>query len=641
MALLPNASVAIDDTAGAFGGGTGYAIVLAAVALSADITPRVFASTTGLLAQHGYNQGVDYSSLHFEGTKQPIIFVGLPIVTAGTVGRQNSAGVLGTSVVSIAAGPQGFLEETDASVVVQNPGTLGVSGITFNLSLDGGKTTKLIRLGTASSYTVPYVGIVINFGAGTLLANDTYTFSTTAPMWDSAGITAARLALAGQLKLARSIMVIGDIQNSTFAGYITTELNNYETSNNRFCYARAQVRDRLPLASKSKTSVTMTGNPNLTFVAAGFTVTRSAGSWITDGFAVGDVPVFAGTVSNNSGNKAITALTATVMTFASGVVNEGPVGGVTVTDSEGLVFAATTATRSIGSWLADGFRIGDSVTFAGTASNNATKVITALSATVLTYASGGVAETISSYLVTATKGETMATWVSLMDSGFASVDAQKRIDLGLGRGRVLSPITAWMFRRPCQWAFSIREYQHDLQIPAWRKSDGPFLGWDMQDVAGNNVVEFDERTNGGGLAARFTCFRTYGNGPNGTFGALSLTRMTEGSLLSRTHNLAVANLACTVAQAETENAIGQVLQLNPDGTGTDASLGKIAERVNSALQINLLQAKSEGPRASSATWSPSKTDVLSVPGAALTGVLDLRINGTLEQIKTTVRILNG
>jgi hypothetical protein len=641
MALLPNASVAIDDTAGAFGGGTGYAIVMSCVQQSADLTPRVFASTKALLAQHGYTPGVDYCALHFEATKQPIIFIGLPTVTAGAVGRQSSALVTGTSAITVTAGPQGFLEETDASVTVLNGGTIGTSGITFYLSLDGGKTLKLVRLGTATSYTVPYVGIVINFAAGTLIAGDTYTFSTTAPMWDSAGLTAARLALAAQTKTARSWIVVGDLQNSTFAGYVTTEVNNYETANNRFVYARAQVRDRLPLAAKSQITNRMTGAPSLTFSAAGFTVTRASGSWIADGFAVGDVPTFAGSASNNGTKTAITALTATVMTFASGIVNEGPVAGVTVTDSEGLTFAATTATRSIGSWIADGFRVGDSVTFSGTVSNNGTKVITALTPTVLTYASGGVSEVIGSASVTAVKGETLSAYTALMDTTFASIDAQKRIDLGLGRARVLSPITAWQLRRPIQWAVSIREYQHDLQVPAWRKSDGPLDGWTLEDNAGNTVVEYDERTVGGALAARFTCARTYGNGPRGAFIALSLTRATEGSLLSRTHNLAVANLACTITQAETEAAIGQVLQLNADGTGTDASLSKIEQRVNSALQINLLQGKSEGPRATSAVWRASKTDVLSVPSASLTGVLDLRLNGTLEQIATTVRVLTG
>lgn len=640
MALIPSASIAIDDTAGAFAGGTGYAVVMGCVQKNADVTCRVFTTAPAIIAQHGYSPAIDFCAMFFEATRQPVIFLGLPTVTAGTVGRQNSAGVLGTCAISIAAGSAGYLEETDSSITVVTGGTIGTSGITFNWSPDGGRTQKLVRLGTANSYTDPYLGIVINFAAGTLIAGDTYTFSTTAPLWDTAGITAAQAALTAQLKLARSFNIIGDISNSTFAGYITSMVNAYETAVQRFVYARTQVRDRLPVATKSKVVVNMTGSPTLTFAAAGFTVTRSAGSWISDGFAIGDVPTFTGTVSNNASNKAITALSALVMTFAAGIVNEGPLPGLVVTDSEGLVFAATTITRSIGSWFADGFRVGDSYTVSGTASNNGTKVITVLTATVLTYASGGVAETIGSALVTIVKGETMAAWVSLMDSGFVTVDAQKRIDLGLGRARKLSPVTGWMFRRPVAWAAAIREYSHDVQIPCWRKQDGPMDGWDLTDGAGN-TVEYDERTNGGALAARFTCFRTYANGPNGAFVALSLTRATEGSLLSRTHNMAVANLACTITHAETENAIGQVLVLNSDGTGTDASLSLIEERVNSQLQNNLLQQKSEGQRASSATWRASRQDVLNTTGATLTGTLKLLLNGTLEQIKTTVRVQTG
>jgi hypothetical protein len=183
----------------------------------------------------------------------------------------------------------------------------------------------------------------------------------------------------------------------------------------------------------------------------------------------------------------------------------------------------------------------------------------------------------------------------------------------------------------------VREYGHDLQIPCWRKADGPLDGWDMTDGAGQ-VVEFDERTDGGALDGRFTCLRTWSNGPNGAFVALSLTRATEGSLLSRTHNMAVANLACTVTQAETEHAIGQVLVLNSDGTGDVASLQKIEERVNTALQKELLQAKPEGPRASKAVWSASRTDVLNTPGAELTGTLVLLLNGTIERVTTRVRV---
>ena len=195
MAGLPTATTALNDAAGSFAGTTGFLVVLSCVALNADITPRVFASAKGITDLHGYSPGADYAALHIEATRKPIIFLGLPIVTPGAVGRQNGAGVLGTSVISIAAGPQGFLEETDGILRVTTGGTVGTSGIQCALSLDGGSTYQAFRLGTATSYTVPLLGIVINFAAGTLLTGDTYTFVTTAPKWDASGIAAARLAL--------------------------------------------------------------------------------------------------------------------------------------------------------------------------------------------------------------------------------------------------------------------------------------------------------------------------------------------------------------------------------------------------------------------------------------------------------------
>jgi hypothetical protein len=51
-----------------------------------------------------------------------------------------------------------------------------------------------------------------------------------------------------------------------------------------------------------------------------------------------------------------------------------------------------------------------------------------------------------------------------------------------------------------------------------------------------------------------------------------------------------------------------------------------------------LQRKSEGPRASGAAWKASTSDILNVPDAELTGVLDLRLGATLEKIRTRVRI---
>jgi hypothetical protein len=648
MATLPSANVSIDADAGALAGGTGYCVVMACVARNADTTPRVFASAKALIAQHEYASGVSYVASHIEETKKPVLFVGLPIATPGTVGRQDGSGVTGSCVISVTPGPYGYLEEVDASVRVLTAGTIGTPGITFALSLDGGLTEKTIRLGDATTYTIPYVGIVLNFAAGTLAVDDEYTFTTTPPMWDADGIAAARTALAAQQKLTRSWMVIGDVPTDTVAGYVVTEANAYKTSNERFTYARINVRDRLPLASMSRTTVSMTGAPTLTFAevgASGDTITRSSGSWITDGFAVGMVVTVAGSAGNNVTGP-IAGLTATVITLGTTDLNaEGPVSNCTVVGSHGLTFAEVggtgdTITRSGGSWLDDGFRAGDVVTVAGTASNNVSGALTGVTATVLTFGATDLnPEVIGSRDVTVTKGETMAAWVAAMDAEFESVDAQPRIDIALGRGRKLCPLTKWSFRRPAAWHASIREYQKDIHVPCWRKEDGPLDGVSLEDADGN-IVEFDERLDGGALAGRFTCLRTWGNGPNGAFVAMSLTRDTEGSLLSYTHNIAVANIGCTIVQKATENAVGKTLQLDSDGHATAAALGRIEESVNTDLEIALLQEKvvGEGPRASKAVWRASTDDDLSVVDATLTGVLDLVVNGTIVHVDTVVRI---
>lgn len=483
MADLPKATIIIDDQAGSWGTGADILTVIGCAELNADTMPRVFASTKSLIAKHGYSAAVDYCALHFEETHKPVIFVPLPIATDGTLGTLDVAGNTGTSVITAGVGPNGVLDEVQASVTIIEGGTIGTDPIVFDISVDGGREVRRVRLGLASTYTAPYIGLTISFGAGTLVAGDVaLRVSTTAPMWDAAGIQAARLALAAQAKQSRSWLVVGDIADVDDATAVVTEVNAYATENDRCSLARVQVKDR--------------------------------------------------------------------------------------------------------------------------------------------------------------GADTDPDWVADIDAEFTPIAVERRIDLGAGRGRKKSPITGWQLRRPVSWAASIREYQHDVQIPTYRKADGPLSGWTLNDEDGN-TVEHDERVDGGLLMARFTCFRSYANGPAGAFIALSLTRAEEGSLLSRTHNMAVANVACNVCQAETENAIGQILELNADGTGTEASLTVIEERVNSALAIALLQRKVEGPRASDAKWKASRSDILNIPGAELTGVLDLRLQGTLEKITTRVRVLTA
>jgi hypothetical protein len=560
--MLPSANVTIDDASGKPGAGTDYLVVLSPCTDNADMTPRVFTSTAALLSFHAYCQGVDYSALHFDETRLPILFVGLPVSTAGVVSQQDDSQVDGTCVITVTGTP---MDECDLELVVTRGGTIGTSSILIELSLDGGRTFKPVKLGTAVSYVVPYMGITLNFAAGTLLLDDVFTCRTSAPAPAQASIQSAREALAAQSKSERDWLCCWDAANETAADDVLAEINAYETANERFKLARLPVRDHSAGGKKSNIG-------EVTFAEVGVsgdTITRDAGSWIADGFRVGDVITVTGSVSNNFADGDVTGVTATVLTLGN-------------RDLVAEVLAA------------------------------------------------GVGSITS-------PAEADAAWVSDIDAEFEDIADEPRLALGAGRARKLSRIHGWRLRRPYPWAASIRSYQHDVQIPSMRKADGPLSGWDLEDEDGN-IIEHDERLNGGLLEAGFGCFRTWPNGPNGTFVALDLTRALPESLLSRVHHMAVVNVAQGVCQAATEALVGEVLVKQADGTATDSSLSTLETKVNSALAVALLQPGREGPRASSATWTASRTDDISVPGAILTGVLELVLNGTIEHVVTTVRV---
>jgi hypothetical protein len=666
MPDLPSATTRTSDESGGLATGTELCFVWAPVKTLADNTPRIYYSAQAAYDAHGYAPGIDYGALHVQETGYPFCLVPLPITTQGTVGRIDTSGNTDTCVVSIATAAGGALEETDGELKVVNGGTIGTDQILFDLTLDGGRTWQPLRLGTANSKTIPYVGLVLSFAAGDLTAGETViTWHSTAPLAGATDIAAAKTKLAAQMRLGRRWLLVGDLSLDTgVSAAFKTAVDGYETGNERYVLAKAQLRDRQPQATMSKTTVRMSGTPTVTFANSGDadTITRNdAGSFITDGFVAGDLITVTGAAvgGNNITAKAVANVAASVLTFGSDttLTNEGPKAGCTLTGTPSITFAeagaADTITRSRGSWFDDGFRDGDIVTIADSVSNDLTTTVgvTITSATVMTLgdvADDLAAEVIGESTVTITAGETDAAAVAALDTEFAAVTSDERYDLGYGRGAMTSPITGWQFRRPVQWADMLLSFQRDIRTTTWWKDLGPIhsrlsCGFDLNDANGN-PYEHDERTDGGALAARFTCARTWGNGPVGAFIAQSLTRADDGSILGMSHNVDIANLAQTIVQSTTENFAGSTLVLEPaDNAGkrvaTAASLKAFEEKVNSELERYLLSnIGGEGQRASVAKWTAAVDDDLGVSDATLHGSLDLQLNGTLVHISTTVTV---
>lgn len=75
----------------------------------------------------------------------------------------------------------------------------------------------------------------------------------------------------------------------------------------------------------------MVGSPQLTFTAATQNINRDSGSWIDDGFTPGVYVTITGSGLNNVSGEAVTVTATDITLDAAGIVDEGPISGVTIT----------------------------------------------------------------------------------------------------------------------------------------------------------------------------------------------------------------------------------------------------------------------------------------------------------------------
>jgi hypothetical protein len=135
-----------------------------------------------------------------------VLVVGVPIVATGTA-KAVQATVPGGSTSTVTTtldATNGAWDDYFVRVLCTTGGTRGTAGIFFQVSLDAGRNYgPAIALGTASAYIIPRTGVQIDFGAGTLVAGDYWSFQTVAPSGNTSGWNAALSDLqASQYALA-------------------------------------------------------------------------------------------------------------------------------------------------------------------------------------------------------------------------------------------------------------------------------------------------------------------------------------------------------------------------------------------------------------------------------------------------------
>jgi len=162
--------------------------------------PIALARTADILSNFGNAGPLIRSACYAVGNYgRSVLCTYVTATTAGSAdtGSDGYAGT-GTALAGTTMTANGVNDSYELRINVVTGGTLGVAGIVIQYSLDNGRLYSAnISLGTATSYVVPRTGvkggsgIVVTFGAGTLVAGDQYYKTCTGPQLTSADIQTA------------------------------------------------------------------------------------------------------------------------------------------------------------------------------------------------------------------------------------------------------------------------------------------------------------------------------------------------------------------------------------------------------------------------------------------------------------------
>lgn len=177
-------------------------------------TPAAFARVKDIQATYGNGPAVEAAAYYIEQYGRPVLFVRSHATVSAVTGSVDVTGVAGTSTISASGTPT---DDFEIVVKVINGGTRGVAGITYQVSLDGGRNFNPVQsLGTGTSIATPdNAGITFSLGSGTLVTGDTWSVVVKSATWNSSDITSALTALKNSTQFWELVQIVGPIDAST------------------------------------------------------------------------------------------------------------------------------------------------------------------------------------------------------------------------------------------------------------------------------------------------------------------------------------------------------------------------------------------------------------------------------------------
>lgn len=185
-------------------------------------TPAAFARTKDIVTNFTRGPLAEGAAYWIQNYQAPAICVRTGASTAATKDAIDITGVTGTSVVTATVGTLAD-DDVEAYFKVIVGGTIGTAGITYQWSLDGGRTlSPVTALGTANTFVFPGSGgLGFSFAAGTLVANDVVTQRAYAPRWNNTEIGTALTALKNSAFDWDIAVILGPIDSTAFDAIVT------------------------------------------------------------------------------------------------------------------------------------------------------------------------------------------------------------------------------------------------------------------------------------------------------------------------------------------------------------------------------------------------------------------------------------
>ncbi len=192
-----------------------YAVVGPATGGTANV-PATYARVRDLVAAFTSGPAVEAAAHFIDTYGRPVLFVKSAASVAGTVTAVTSTALGGTSVVTVTASPVP-VDDYELILKIVAGGTIGVAGITYQLSYDGGRNYLPVgALGTATALVFPDSGVSFSFAAGTMIAGATFSARTTAPAANSSDFGSALDALAASSATWELAHIVGPIDATVF-----------------------------------------------------------------------------------------------------------------------------------------------------------------------------------------------------------------------------------------------------------------------------------------------------------------------------------------------------------------------------------------------------------------------------------------